>query len=363
MNSQLKQISNRPVRCKPGSIDAYIVVRDEADRLPFLLEHHRQLGVDRFFVCDNDSQDGSLQFLLAQDDCIVYQTLDSFGEAGCGMNWINAMIARHGEGNWCLFLDADELFIYPYCEQIGIKDFCRFLDQAGHDAVFAIMVDMYAAGPVAEAVNVKGKPFYETCPYFDRDYQVRRKAALPFSKRFLDVEAIGGPRLRVFYPRYHNMNIWQMALARAVRSVRHHRLGRMLGLHRTDFGSLPPDITKVPLMRCRNGERWATNHRTVPLPVADVTGALLHFKLFANFDQRARSEAARGEHWGSGVEYRRYVSQVEAHPKEGFMYENSVRYRSSEDLRVHGIIRSCPPFDAVLEEVAASRAQGRAVAS
>lgn len=363
MTMQLIRPDHPQARPRRGSIDAYMVVRNEAERLPFLLEHHRRLGIDRFFVCDNDSQDGSMEFLLSQGDCVVYHTADSFGEAGCGMNWINDMIARHGAGNWCLFIDADELFVYPHCERIGLKAFCRFLETQGHEAVFAIMVDMYGEGPVSEAVYVKGTSFIDTCPCFDTDYRVRAKAALPFSKSFLDVEAIGGPRLRVFYPQYRHLGIWPMAVARAARNLRHHRLGKLIGLQKTDIGSLPPDITKVPLMHCRDGQRWATNHRTVPLPVAEVTAALLHFKLFANFDQRAHSEVSRGEHWDAGVEYRRYVAHAKKHPGAGFLYENSARYRSSDDLKAHGILRSSPAFEAFVKTIPADRSVERAVAS
>lgn len=359
----LKRLDNRRVPGKSGMLCAFLVVRDEARRLPFLLDYHRRLGVDCFYVCDNGSLDETIGYLLQQDDCFVYQTSESFGDAGCGMNWINAMIGRHGEGNWCLFIDADELFVFPHCERIGLKGFCRFLEEADHDAVFAIMVDMYAAGPVAEAVYVTGTAFYETCSYFDGDYRLRVKAALPLrSKRFLDVEAIGGPRLRIFYPEYRDRGIWQMAAARAARGLRHHPLGKLLGLRRTQIGSLPPDITKVPLMRCRNGQHWATNHRTVPLPVSEVTGALLHFKLFSDFDVRAKKEAGRGEHWGAGVEYQRYVSHVTAHPQAGFLYEGSVQYQSSDDLLRHQVIRSCPSFDDFVENTMASIAPQQAVA-
>ncbi len=86
MTMQLTRPDHPQARPRRGSIDAYMVVRNEAERLPFLLEHHRRLGIDRFFVCDNDSRDGSMEFLLSQGDCVVYHTADSFGEAGCGMN-------------------------------------------------------------------------------------------------------------------------------------------------------------------------------------------------------------------------------------------------------------------------------------
>lgn len=345
MTVDFNRLDRRTIRPSRGSIDAYLVVRNEVGRLPYLLDYHRALGVDRFFVVDNGSDDGTPEFLLGQDDCFVHQTTASFSAARCGMDWINALVEHHGMENWCLFIDADELFVYPHAERLGLRQFCRFLEESGHEGVFAIMVDMYGPGPLAASNYVSGTPFLETCPLFDPDYQVRAKVALPFRKRFADLEAVGGPRLRQFYPEYRHAGVWRTTAGRAARALRHSPIGRMLRLQGTNFGLLPPDITKIPLMRGRPGRRWVTNHRTVPLPLSPVTGALLHFKFFSDFDARARSEAARGQHWGSGTEYQRYVSLLASDPHLAFAHEASITYRSTDDLLRCRIITTTSDFD------------------
>ena len=42
--------------------------RNERLRLPAFLNHYRSLGVDEFLVIDNDSSDGSTEYLAAQAD-------------------------------------------------------------------------------------------------------------------------------------------------------------------------------------------------------------------------------------------------------------------------------------------------------
>ena len=220
-------------RIRPGAIVALMAVRNEAERLPFLLQYHRALGVDAFAITDNGSTDGTLDYLAGEPDVTLYRTRQSFREAGCGMDWINAMVEAHSEGHWCLFIDADELFTFPHAERLGLRRFCDHLDAGGWQGVFSVMVDMYGEGPVAETACRAGQSFLEACPLFDRDYRLRRKLSLPFTRRFMDLEAVGGPRLRIFYPGYRDLGPVAMTMARAARSLRLHPLGRALGLART----------------------------------------------------------------------------------------------------------------------------------
>jgi hypothetical protein len=52
------------------------VVRNEALRLPATLRHHCAIGVQRFFVLDNGSTDGTLDLLANEPDVDVFATAD-----------------------------------------------------------------------------------------------------------------------------------------------------------------------------------------------------------------------------------------------------------------------------------------------
>ncbi|WP_267359204.1 MULTISPECIES: glycosyltransferase family 2 protein [unclassified Methylobacterium] len=330
---------------RTGSIDAYLVVRDEAARLPYMFEHHRGLGVERFFVVDNASADGTAEFLAGQSDCYAYRTTASFAEANHGMDWINALVERHGDSNWCLFADADELLTYPHADRMPLRDLCAFLDRSGYEGLFATLLDMYPDGPVARADYVSGTPFLDTCRHHDTGYRLRSKVRInPTRPAFAEVEAVGGPRLRVFYPELARAGRWRMALLRTLRGIRLHPVGKKLGLGR--LGSpLPPDLTKIPLVKGAPGRRWISNHRTTPLRLSPVTGALLHFKFFSDFHRRAVAEAARGEHWDGGSEYLRYAEQLSRDPNATLMHAGSEAFRSPGRLVDLGIMASGPELD------------------
>jgi hypothetical protein len=78
-------------------IRAFLLVRNELVRLPWLLAYYRALGVDRFLVLDNASDDGTAQWLLEQGpDVHVFHTAASFTASGAGMCWTTVSWTRTG---------------------------------------------------------------------------------------------------------------------------------------------------------------------------------------------------------------------------------------------------------------------------
>src|ERR1051325_5690989 len=70
--ADLIRLDCRPVPDTGRECRAFMVVRDERLRLPYALDYHRRLGTARFFIADNVSNDGTVDYLLAQPDCHVY---------------------------------------------------------------------------------------------------------------------------------------------------------------------------------------------------------------------------------------------------------------------------------------------------
>ena len=91
------------------------IVRNEA---PYLLEwiaFHRVLGIERFFIADNGSTDGSGAILAALAAAGVVHHLPFPGRPGTPpqLPAYEAILRRHGgEADWIAFIDADE-FLLP----------------------------------------------------------------------------------------------------------------------------------------------------------------------------------------------------------------------------------------------------------
>ena len=148
----LVRVDCRAINNKKDEIRAFMTVRDEISRLPHTIEHHRKLGVTRFFVVDNGSHDGCKEFLMAQPDCHVFATANSHSESGYGAEWWNALLNEYGADHWCLTVDADEWFVYPGYENRPLTELAAYLEGSEAQGMFAFLLDMYGSGTIAESI-------------------------------------------------------------------------------------------------------------------------------------------------------------------------------------------------------------------
>ena len=179
---------------KNGAILGFLSVRNEALRLPAMLNHHRRLGVDQFVIVDNDSDDGTRDLLAAMPDVQLYSAPGSYAAAGFGHGWLHPLLDALADNHWALTLDADELFVYPHCERLTLPQLCRFLDREGSDSVFTILLDMYSQSNIAATVYRQGEALLDACTFFDPGpYTIVRGPLFP------TFELRGGPRARAFW--------------------------------------------------------------------------------------------------------------------------------------------------------------------
>ncbi len=307
----LQRLDQRPIDLPETAIPCFMVVRNEAARLPTCMDYYRRLGVSRFFIVDNDSDDGTPDWLLAQPDVHVWHTAASFGAARCGTDWTESLLRAHGQGRWCLVVDADELLVYPGSETRPLSDLCAELDRAGLRALMAIMVDMYSDRPIRETNTRPGEAFLDACPYFDR--QVYHDRVERFYDHDEHTSYFGGVRRRVFG-------------------------GQEPGKDERFFYCL----NKTPLLKYDASFVLADNlHWTNCRETAEAAGCLLHFKFLSGFVSQAASEARRKEHWNGAVQYARYDAVLGQRP-DLTLYDPalSVRFQDSRQLQELGMLRA-----------------------
>jgi hypothetical protein len=191
----LKRLDGRSIPSGTYEIRAFISIRNEIDRLPFTLAHHRDLGVHRFLVIDNGSRDGTIDYLLAQPDVHVFTTTASYQQARNGIDWVEILLHFYGVDRWCLVLDADEHLVYPACESVGLPAFCLTLEERGLNCLATLFLDLYADRPIAETHFAREQSPLESCHFFDP------AGYYPFPSSASHVPRIyGGPRARLFWP-------------------------------------------------------------------------------------------------------------------------------------------------------------------
>lgn len=338
----LKRLDALSIPNDTSEVRVFATVRNELSRLVYLLDYYRKLGVARFFIIDNDSTDNTIEYLLQQPDVHVFHTKDRFAPGKA--SWQNALLDTYGIGHWTLVVDADELFAYPHCETVPIGRFCQFLDTEGAEAVSSFLLDMYGAGGIDSAVYQPGQSFLDICPYFDGDYTFMDRPSLPGTAPFPPQEPIGGPRLRLFYPEWSARTTWMQWKKRFAT-----QLGNLLpkmGLAKWRIHLQgPPILYKVPLVKWKKGYVSTLHTLCAPARLSSVTSAILHFKFFSDFHEKATVAATRGQHYGGGIEYKKYLQNFNKNPDSVFHYEGSVAYTSSQDLIDHKLVATTPAYN------------------
>ncbi|PPD43144.1 MAG: glycosyl transferase family 2 [Methylobacter sp.] len=281
---------------KAGDMLAFVVLRNEAVRIPYFLDYYRKLGVDHFLFVDNASDDGFMAVIGAARDCSVWHTGASYKAAKFGVHWLNFLLGKYGTGHWCLTLDPDEFLVYPYSHSRSLHELARYLGQEGKQSFFTLMLDMYSEGDVDDALYHAGQDPLEVCPWFDGTgyYQDKRPHYGEWWIR-------GGVRRREFF---------------------------------ADQPHLSPALNKTVLVKWRWYYAYiASTHIVWPNRLnnphfADTlapTGCLLHFKYLALLREKAEEELERKQHYAGSFEYNRYLSGL--NKKTRLWTEASVRFQ------------------------------------
>jgi hypothetical protein len=345
INPELKRLDTHPIPDDRSEIRLFAVMRNEMLRLPYFLDYYRRAGVKRFFIIDNDSNDGGVDYLLTQTDCAVFHTRVSYATRRFGVDWQNALLDVYGVGHWIVLADADELLVYPHCEMKKLPELCSWFDAHGYEGIFAILLDMYSNLPLRQVNYKVGEDFLSACAYFDKDYYFVRRPYLPVLRpAFPTHEPIGGPRLRICFPEQNVPGMWPRLRAKLWRRA----LGTLHGwgiLKGVDGTSVAPQAFKMPLVKWRRGYAYVTSHRLNRIRLGMTQGAMLHFKYFQDFSARVQDAVDRNIHYDGSAEYKRYARRMLQNPDMTMTYEGSTLYRDSGDLVRCGIIRTNPAWE------------------
>lgn len=116
--------------------------------LPSFLKHYRGLGAKHFFFIDNNSDDDTVALLSQQKDVTVYHT--SLKHRKYESEIRRVIIDEHCKGSWCMCVDIDELFDFPYSNKISTKNLIEYLRINGFTSIVGYMLDMFSISDEAQ---------------------------------------------------------------------------------------------------------------------------------------------------------------------------------------------------------------------
>jgi hypothetical protein len=305
---QIKPVQDRTSGLSSDAILAFSTVRNEMLRLPYFLKHYRALGVDHFIFVDNDSDDGTAAYLVAQPDVSLWTTKHSYRLARFGVDWLGWLQITHGHDRWCLTVDADELLIYPGHASRDLRALTGWLDDHGLPSFGAIMLDLYPKGPLCDAGYIAGDDPTKTLCWYDAN-NYRHK----------------------YHPYYGNL--WIQGGVR----------------DRLFFATEPeraPTLNKTPLVRWNRRYAYVSStHQSLPRHLHDVfdleahskaSGILLHTKFLPVVGDKSAEELGRKQHFENTGLYADYHKQLTQNPT--LWDQDASRYEGDDKLVAQGLM-------------------------
>ncbi len=262
---ELTNVVDRTRQIQPSDILIFSTLRNEKARLPYFLDYYRKLGVNHFFFVDNDSSDGSREYLQDQPDTSVWTTTASYKRSKFGVDWLNGLKAKYADGHWVLVVDVDELLVYPFCDTRPLRALTDWLDAGSIKSFGTMLLDMYPKGKIQHARIREGKDPVKTAPYFDASNYFIEK-----NNKYGNLWIQGGPRMRSFF---------------------------------RDKPQFAPALNKTPLVKWSKEYVYVSStHTLLPRGLNLVydewggqkpCGILLHTKFMNTFSEKAEEEMAR----------------------------------------------------------------------
>lgn len=287
--------------CDKNAPIVTLCVKNDIRRIQMLVDHYRKLGVVKFAILDNESNDGTFEWMLNQSDIDLYQCSDPY-QSFVKEGWINRLISYYGFDRWYIVTDSDELVVYQDMEIISISNLTLRLDKSGIKRVKALTLDTYRENPLMkESVNI-----WNDYRWVDSDsyYEIYRNAGSYRVKRF-----IGGPRYRLM-----NSTV---------------------------------SLDKHPLIYWEKGTISDNAHYQFPHSSIDEAPCLLgilHYKFLDTDIEEYRKRASKKSSFaGKGEYYRQYMSYFDKQKQQSFMYNGSIEFNTSETLKKITLIKWCLP--------------------
>lgn len=285
-------------KTEPCSKDNPIVVlciKNDLKRVQMLVDHYRKLGVEKFAIMDNGSDDGTFEWLLDQPDIDLFRCLEPY-QTHVKEGWINRIVSHYGFDRWYIVTDSDELCTYIGMENHPIRDVTALAERKGIKRIKGLTIDMYADGQLfSETDDVRRDYCWMDCnTYFEKEV---RAGKTKFSAFF------GGPRYRLMNSSTH--------------------------------------LSKLPLVYWDKGT-ISDAHYQYPydgLPQYECYIGILHYKFIdTDLDVYRKRAQKNSGYFSGGLYYKQYIDYIEKTGGASFKYKDSILFNGSEALKKVSLI-------------------------
>src|SRR5215218_222510 len=311
------------------------LVRNGRPYIKSFVEHHASMGIKHMFFLDNGSTDGTVEALKQYDNVSVLHTGLPFKRYEVSLR--QYLVERFGqEGRWCLYVDIDELFDYPYSDVVSLSSLLRYLNERSYTAVVAQMLDMFPEEPLSGRTS---NPLDEPLKQRHRFYDISNVKRVSIKEH---------PRTTDTNNTYQSNDIEFYSG----------------GIRPTVFDCVPPWLTRwTPTFSDGKLKHFTYDaHRVDDARVADLTCVLLHYKFLDEHFHKLVASAVREENYPyNSRQYKRYLQVLERNPILQVKRETARELRSINELVENGFLVVSEEYMMLVYEQARKNGAGHAL--
>ena len=318
------------------------LLKNEFYFLPAFLSHYRRLGVQRFIFLNDNSNDGSVEYLLDQPDTILVESDHSYGDPVSTPSslskiprnlrmmvlWRSIMHDMFADERWALQVDIDEFVHLP--AGATFQDVVARLERENVTEAWGVMLDVYPPTihdlrHLAHQDQLQENLLW----YFDGEQHLKlRKGQRP---KLLHP----GARARLYHTHKITHLYRQLEVARP-RPI--HNLLRNMGITRR-----PPRynaLWKPVLLRwsTRNNTYFLNSHGTNLIASRALLLPIQHFRFSGAIYRKISTNVHERSHYNNSGDYR-LLDELLRHMElndSTFMYSMSRPMSTFHDLTSTG---------------------------
>jgi len=288
MAKDVYRVLKRPKRDGAGTV-IFSIVGNEMYFLPHFLEHYRNLGIQEFCFLVDTSDDGTLEYLMEQEDCWVLESDIQFGDRVRIVHGDRKHEKRFGtaakflipkalfQGRWVLTVDADEFLVLPQ-PSTTILELIERLEGNGLNCCRALMVDFLPTTLTALDKNDSSASPFSLNPFYD--------------VVFIEWQNKSPEPERVIFEMEVRTRLYIKMMADLPEQAQ--ELGQIGGVR----------INKVPLLKWSHRTVVTGAHTSNHLPDNRVQVAFAHFKFFPGWKQKVDDAIKREQYYNASSKYK-----------------------------------------------------------
>jgi len=290
------------------------IVRNEIFFIPNFLDHYRLLGVERFLIIDDQSTDGTREYLLNEPDVMVLESPHRFGdyvdvpdaltdrltEFRAKHLWRKQLMDIAGAGRTHLQLDVDEFLQLP--AGASVQDLEKRLATDPYGMALGVMLDVYPRSPndLKKVDSLTSSEwFFDSVPHLKLRENKRPKSIY------------GGARARLYdreklLPK-QKFKTWVKSKTR-IRGVPNVHM-----------------LFKPILVNWRSDDNFVSSHEMTRFASNQILLPLFHYKFCPPIFEKISSAISEGNYFNGSEDYQRMLKLMQnlSNMEDGFMGKDS----------------------------------------